>query len=110
MSSLSQLVIVQLVIVQLVIVQLVIVQLVIVCHRHRQLHNLSSLWLWLEDLVCSSLKRERGLLAKWKSNVFVVVIMSSGFGIHGGVSRCFEHFQDINRCIVRRLLCDEHTI
>eukprot|EP00603_Paraphysomonas_imperforata_P003979 CAMPEP_0114431548 /NCGR_PEP_ID=MMETSP0103-20121206/10665_1 /TAXON_ID=37642 ORGANISM="Paraphysomonas imperforata, Strain PA2" /NCGR_SAMPLE_ID=MMETSP0103 /ASSEMBLY_ACC=CAM_ASM_000201 /LENGTH=74 /DNA_ID=CAMNT_0001601133 /DNA_START=85 /DNA_END=309 /DNA_ORIENTATION=- len=25
--------------------------------------------------------------------------MSSGFGIHGGVSRCFEHFQDINRCI-----------
>ena len=26
--------------------------------------------------------------------------MSSGFGIHGGVSRCFEHFQDINRCVV----------
>lgn len=28
------------------------------------------------------------------------VLMSSGFSLNGGVSRCFNHFQDINRCYV----------
>ena len=42
------------------------------------------------------------LLDNWGGLLYIhfISIMSSGFGIHGGVSRCFEHYQDINRCIV----------
>mmetsp|Transcript_4337 Transcript_4337/g.6658 ORF Transcript_4337/g.6658 Transcript_4337/m.6658 type:complete len:98 (+) Transcript_4337:43-336(+) len=25
--------------------------------------------------------------------------MASGFGLSGGASRCFQHFQDFNRCV-----------